>query len=76
MQHPGVPRVYESALLADRRPWFAREMVDGSTLATLLGKTQLDRVEVIGILRDLAEVLAHAHATGSCTRGSVPIGSC
>jgi len=72
MQHPGVPRVYESALLADRRPWFAREMVDGSTLATLLGKTQLDRVEVIGILRDLAEVLAHAHAHGLVHAGLRP----
>src|SRR5215211_6527140 len=32
LQHPGVIRVYESGLLGDRRPWSAREHVEGPTL--------------------------------------------
>ncbi len=36
LQHPGVVRVYESGLLADRRPWSAREHVEGVTLEEAL----------------------------------------
>lgn len=64
LQHPGIARVYESALLPDRRPWFARELVEGTTLATRLGAENIDRHEAIVLLRDLAEVLAHAHQRG------------
>jgi serine/threonine-protein kinase len=64
MQHPGVPRVYESGMLADRRPWFARELIEGPTLATLIGRRQPERLELIGLLRDVAEVLDHAHHHG------------
>ena len=64
LQHPGVARVYESALLPDRRPWFARELVEGSTLAMRLGIGSVDRHEIIVLLRDVAEVLAHAHQRG------------
>lgn len=64
LHHPGVVRVYESGLLSDRRPWFAREIVDGTTIASTLAPGAIDRADVIGILRDLAEVLAHAHFRG------------
>lgn len=64
LHHPGVVRVYESGLLADRRPWFARELVEGITVASSLAPGAIDRVDVIALLRDLAEVLAHAHHRG------------
>lgn len=64
LQHPGVPRVYESGLLADRRPWFARELVEGPTIASTLAPGAIDRVDVISLLRDVAEILAHAHHRG------------
>src|SRR3954470_13330952 len=44
LHHPGVVRVYESGLLADRRPWFARELVEGSTIASTLAPGAIDRV--------------------------------
>ena len=72
MQHPGVPRVYESGLLPDRRPWFAREMIEGRSLASLIGRSQPDQLELIGMLRDLAEVLAHAHHHGLVHTGLRP----
>src|SRR5665647_724240 len=72
MQHPGIPRLYESALLPDRRPWFARELVEGPTLATILARGTIERLELIGMLRDLAEVLAHAHQHGLVHAGLRP----
>ena len=64
MQHPGVVRVYETGLLADRRAWFARELVAGPTLGSTLAPGAVDRVDAVALLRDLAEVLEHAHGRG------------
>lgn len=64
LRHPGVPRVYESGLVGDRRPWVARERVSGPTLAAVLSPWVLERAEAIALLRDLASVLEHAHRRG------------
>lgn len=64
LHHPGVVRVYESGRLADRRPWFARELVDGTPIANTLAPGALDRGDIIALLRDLADVLSHAHYRG------------
>ncbi len=64
LQHPGVVRVYESGLLPDRRPWFAREVIEGTSIASALAPGAIDRIDIIGLLRDLSEVLAHAHHRG------------
>lgn len=63
LHHPGVSRVYESGLL-DRRPWFARELVDGLTLASVMSPGVLPRVNAVSLLRDIAGVLEHAHHRG------------
>ncbi len=64
LEHPGVIRVYESGLLPDRRPWFAHERVDGATVADLLAHGRLDPAHASVLLRDIAEVLDHAHRRG------------
>ena len=64
LQHPGVIRVYESGLLPDRRPWSAREHVEGRTLHEVLRRGGLDRTDALALLRDLAGVLEHAHERG------------
>ncbi len=64
LQHPGVVRVYESGLLADRRPWSAREHVEGETLEAVLRRKPPAGVDAIALLRDLAGVLEHAHERG------------
>jgi serine/threonine protein kinase len=64
LQHPGVVRVYESGVLADRRTWCAYEYVAGPTVASVLSPGSIDRVDAIAVLRDLAEVLVHAHQRG------------
>lgn len=70
--HPGVARVYECARLPDRRPWFARELVEGQTIANRLGTGGFERLEVLGVLRLLADVLAHAHQRGVIHAGLRP----
>jgi eukaryotic-like serine/threonine-protein kinase len=64
LEHPGVVRVYESGLLPDRRPWFAHERVDGATVSDLLVLGPLDPAHASALMRDIAEVLEHAHRRG------------
>jgi eukaryotic-like serine/threonine-protein kinase len=70
--HPGVPIVYESGVLRDRRPWFAFEWVAGPTLEDLLSSGPVSVIEVAGLVRDLAEILEHAHRRGVIHRGLRP----
>jgi serine/threonine-protein kinase len=72
LQHPGVVRVYESGLLADRRPWSARERVVGPTLEAMLRGEPLHRADAVALLRDLAGVLEHAHERGVLHCGLAP----
>jgi serine/threonine-protein kinase len=70
--HPAVPVVFESGVLRDRRPWFALELITGPTLEEALAAGPLSIVEVAGLLRDLADVLEHAHRRGVIHRGLRP----
>lgn len=70
--HPGVPIVYESGLLRDRRPWFAFEVISGPTLDDLLAPGALPVREVARLLRDLSDILEHAHRRGVIHRGLRP----
>jgi len=64
LQHPGIVRVYESGMLADRRPWFARELVEGQTVATLVARRTADGINTLALLRAIAEVIDHASRRG------------
>jgi serine/threonine protein kinase len=70
--HPGVPIVYESGLLRDRRPWFAFELISGPTLEELLAPGPLSVFEVACLIRDLVDILEHAHRRGVIHRGLRP----
>jgi len=72
ISHPGVPIVYESGVLRDRRPWFAFELIGGPTLDELLLPGAITLLEVAGLLRDLSDILAHAHRRGVIHRGLRP----
>lgn len=64
LEHPGTIRVYESGLLADRRPWFAHERVEGATVEDMLATAPLEPPHAVVLLRDIVEVLEHAHRRG------------
>jgi eukaryotic-like serine/threonine-protein kinase len=70
--HPGVPIVYESGVLRDRRPWFAFEVIAGPTVEDLLAPGPIPLVEVAGLVRDIADILEHAHRRGVIHRGLRP----
>src|ERR1043165_7501724 len=53
LPHPGVPRVYETGLLGDRRPWYAVERFDGVSLAARFGNGALPAAEIAWLVRDL-----------------------
>ena len=69
LAHPGVPRIYETGRFDDGRPWFAFEDVEGISLAEA-GPLALPTL--ITLLRDLADVLYHAHSRGIIHAGLRP----
>jgi serine/threonine-protein kinase len=64
MHHPGIPRVYECGVLPDRRPWTAFEYIEGTTIAETQRPGPLSLADVVVMLRDVADLLAHAHGRG------------
>ena len=66
LSHPGIPRVFECGVLPDRRPWSAIGHVDG----TPLDGGVLAISDLVPLLRDVGEILEHAHARG-VTHGRV-----
>jgi serine/threonine-protein kinase len=70
--HPGIPIVYETGLLEDRRPWLAFEASHGPTLDDLLASGAFPLIEVAALLRDVAGVLEHTHHRGVIHRGLRP----
>jgi serine/threonine protein kinase len=69
LDHPGIPRVYECGVLADGRPWIATELIEGMSLAT---RQPTSMVEAAALVRDVADILAHAHARGVIHHNVVP----
>lgn len=68
LSHPGIPRVFECGILPDGRPWAAFERIDGTSLAALTADAPMDVAELVIVLRDVGDLLAHAHARGVAHR--------
>jgi serine/threonine-protein kinase len=71
LSHAGVPRVFECGVL-DRRPWIATEFIDGLSIERAASTRPLAIGDAIAIMRDVAAVLAHAHARGVVHRKITP----
>ncbi len=82
MPHPGIARLYETGRIDhagarsaghDQLTWFASEVVEGLTLASTLALGGALETSIgVGIVRDLAEVLAYAHSRGVVHAGLTP----
>ncbi len=72
VDHPGVPRLYETGMLPSRRLFVAIEHVDGLTLASALDARAVEDHAVLSIVRDVADVLACVHAQGLIHGNVVP----
>lgn len=64
LSHPGVPRVHECGVLPDRRPWASIEMMPGVTLERQVGDRPIALSDLVVALRDVADILRHAHERG------------
>ncbi|HEX4416469.1 MAG TPA: protein kinase [Kofleriaceae bacterium] len=71
LHHTGAPRAFEYGTIDDR-PWIATELVDGTSIEHAAAQHPISIGEVIGVLRDVAAVLAHAHARGVVHRNLTP----
>ncbi len=72
LPHPGIVRVYETGRFADGRTWFAREVVEGLTLAGTFVMGAIEPAVATSMIRDVAEVLAYAHQRGVIHGGITP----
>lgn len=64
LSHPGVPRVYECGMLPDKRPWVARELIEGTTLTELMQSGSMAMADLVVMMRAVAEIIDHAHNRG------------
>jgi len=64
LDHPGIAQIHGRGVLPDRRPWVASELAEGVPLCEVLARRALSVEEAIALVRDLAEIAAHAHARG------------
>jgi serine/threonine protein kinase len=64
LSHPGIPRVFECGVLPDKRPWTAFELIDGDPIGELQHPGPMAVAEVTAMLRDVSDLLAHAHGRG------------
>jgi len=64
LAHPGVARILDRGVLADRRTWLASELPEGVPLSDVLARRSLTARETEGLVHDVANVLAHAHERG------------
>jgi serine/threonine protein kinase len=64
LSHEGIPRVHECGVLGDRRPWSAVERMTGTTFKQLTSEGPLALSELVIMLRDVADILHHAHERG------------
>jgi serine/threonine-protein kinase len=64
VHHPNIVDVFDFGYLADGRPYFVMELLEGESLASRVARGALPPVEVVAIARQLATALAAAHDRG------------
>ena len=74
LQHPGIVPVYELGQFEDHRPYFAMKLVEGRTLAALLGRENAaqDVPRLLDIFEQVCQTMGYAHARGVIHRDLKP----
>ena len=61
LDHPGIARLHDGGELADGRPWFALELVDGRAIDRYCTEEQLGLDARLRLFLDVCDAVAHAH---------------
>ncbi len=65
VDHPGIVKVYDTGYLHDGRPYFVMELLEGRSLASLLGERgRLSPRESLAIIEPICDMLELAHQAG------------
>ena len=72
LQEPHIVPVLSAGQTAEGLPWYTMPLVKGDSLRARLNAGRVPLSESIGILRDVARALAHAHANGVVHRDIKP----
>lgn len=77
LQHPGIVPVYETGRFGDGRGWLAMRLVEGRDLADVFaaaaaGREAWSRQRLVGLLGQVAQAMAYAHAEGVVHRDLTP----
>ncbi len=76
LQHPGIPPAHDIGRMADGRPFFSMKLIEGRTLADLLGERPTPQVELphfLKVFEQIAQTLAYAHSQGIIHRDLKPL---
>lgn len=82
LQHPGIIPIYETGTFADKRPYFAMQLVKGDTLAELLNarsQPQNDLPRLLKAFEQVCQTVSYAHSCGiihlDIKPGNIMVGS-
>jgi len=64
VRHPNIVDVFDFGYLADGRPYFVMELIEGESLTDRVARGALDPAEVVSIARQVAQALAAVHDRG------------
>ena len=64
VRHPNIVDVFDFGHLADGRPYFVMELVEGESLTDRVARGALEPGEVVSIARQMAQALAAVHDRG------------
>lgn len=64
VRHPNIVDVFDFGHLADGRPYFVMELLEGESLTDRVARGALDPAEVVSIARQMAQALAAVHDRG------------
>ena len=72
LQHPSVVQVYDFGVTAEGLFFYAMELLDGVTLAELIGRGPMPAARTVEIVRQIAEALREAHGKRIVHRDLAP----